>query len=658
MQQAAFHFHLNRTIASWIRWLCCLGLLAIASLATAADTSSIIFAPPNDWVKTQFSAPQSSATPDDSSTSDHLLLQEQQINVLENETFFHTDRQILSVDGVQNDSTLKISFNTNYESLTWHWARIWRSGQNFDRLDTNKIQIVRQEQDLDAYTLNGESSAILVLNDVRVGDIIDCAYSIQGRNPVFTGHFSSVIPVEMQQPADRLLTRIVWPRQKPLYAMQHGCSVKPTMVIGKDAIDYTWDFRQAPGFTLEDSLPNWYDPEQWVQLSDFRTWADVNRWALDLFKVTPPFSPELSRKIAEWRQIPGQEQQVLAVLRFIQDDVRYFGIEIGPGTETPTDPSTVFARRFGDCKDKSLLFVTILRALGIEAYPVLVNAEMGRGIENWLPSAAAFDHCIAEVQCAGQIYYLDPTINYQRGPLAAHYHPDYARGLIISPYTTGLCTIPQNTGMPSTSTTEYFQIGHFGEPAQLKVITVAQGRDADALRELFASTKIADIQSADEHVYAVSYSGIKVSSPLVIDDDQQQDIFQTTEFYSIDKMWTQPSPGAKYECDFYPSRFNVLLKKPVDTDRTQPLGTDYPEHQTLRTEVTFPQDDVASASEAKTIEDPVFTFRKTRYASGNRTVIQYDYQTLADSVSPDNMSDYLDHLNQCSQMLGNSLEWQ
>jgi transglutaminase-like putative cysteine protease len=644
-------------MASWIRCVCCLSFFMIALTLNAADASSILYAPPNDWVKPQFFAPpQPAVGSGDSSADDHLLLQERQINALEDETFFHTDRQILSVDGVQNGSTIKISFNPNYESLTWHWARIWRGGQILDRLDTNKIQIVQQEQDLDAYMLNGEKSAILVLDDVRVGDIIDCAYSLQGKNPVFTGHFSCAIPVEMEKPADRLLTRVVWPRQKPLYAMQHGCSVKPTMVIGKDAIDYTWDFRQASGFTLEDSLPDWYDPQQWVQLSDFHTWSEVNRWALDLFQVTPPFSPELSRKIAEWRQIPGQEQQVLAVLRFVQDDVRYFGIEIGPGTEKPTDPSTVFTRRFGDCKDKSLLFVTILRALGIEAYPVLVNADLGRGIDSWLPSAAAFDHCIAEVQCAGQIYYLDPTINYQRGPLAAHYHPNYARGLIISPYTTGLVTIPQNTGMPQMTTTEYFQIGHLGEASQLKVITVAQGRDADILRTLFATTKLNDIQSADEHLYSAFYPGLKTSSPIVVNDNEQQDIFQTTEYYSIDKIWTQPGQGVRYECDFFPVRLNGLLKKPVDTDRTQPLGTGYPEHQILRTEVTFPED-VVPVSEGKTIEDPAFTFHKSRNCFSNRAIIQYEYTALADSVSPDDMSDYLDHLNQCSQMLGNSLQW-
>ena len=41
----------------------------------------------------------------------------------------------------------------------------------------------------------------------------------------------------------------------------------------------------------------------------------------------------------------------------------------------PSAPDAVYARRWGDCKEKALLMVTMLRALGIEASPALVNTE-------------------------------------------------------------------------------------------------------------------------------------------------------------------------------------------------------------------------------------------------------------------------------------------
>ena len=594
--------------------------------------------------------------PMEAGVDQHFLLLEHQINAAQNETFYHCASQILTVDGVQKGSTLTMDFNPGYEALTLHWVRLWRGAQHLERLDTNDVKVVQQEQDLDQYVLNGQKSAVLVLDDVRVGDVVDFAYSIKGANPVLGGHFASTVPVQMTVPAERVLTRVLWPKERHLYARAHGCAVQPTVAAGTNGIEYTWDVRQSPAMELEDLLPMWCDPEPWVQLSEFKTWAEVNQWAGSLFQVNAPCSPELARKIAEWKQFPDQEHQILAALRFVQDDVRYFGIEIGASTEKPADPSSVFARRFGDCKDKALLFVSIARALGLKAYPVLVNATLGRAIADWQPSADAFDHCIAVVVCDGQSYWLDPTINYQRGSLAAHYIPAYGYGLVITPGTTGLTPIPQSTGLPQTTTTEYFNLQGKSAPAGLTVVTVAEGRDADILRELFATKKRPDIEKSYTHAYADLYPGIKMSSPIAISDDEEQNRIQTTEYYAMDKGWTLNDKDKKYHCDFYPASVAALLKTPVDTDRKLPLGISFPEHQILRTEVTLPTPWPADR-DAKTINDGAFFFHRDCRCAGNKLVMQYEYQSLADSVAPDSMGSYIQNLNQSSQALGYSLSW-
>jgi len=631
-------------------------VLAVAIRGNAADTSAVAFGPPSDWVKPQFFDQPSSADLLDAGADQHWLLLERQINASQNEIFTHSVRQILTMAGVAKSATLKVNFNPGYQSLTVHWVRLWRGSAHFDRLDTNNVKIVQPEQDLDQSLLTGEQSAIFVLDDVRVGDIIDCAYSLKGANPVFDWHFTAAIPVQLEDPVERLLTRVVWPKQKTLRAKTHDCSVEPVAIASTNSIQYIWDLRQVPGVPLEDALPTWCDPQPWVQLTDFKNWAEVNQWASALFRITSPFSPGLTQKIAAWQQIPDRQQQVLAVLRFVQDDVRYFGIEIGDSTEKPADPSVVFARRFGDCKDKSLLFVTVLRALGIEAYPVLVSATLRRGIWDWQPTAGAFDHCIAVVRCDGRTYWLDPTMNYQRGPLAAHYLPAYGCGLVISPQTTGLILIPPTTDSPQTTTTEYYQIRGVTETSALKVVTVAKGRDADRLRELFATTKRADIERSYAHFYSSLYPGIKMSTPIQYEDDAPQDKVQTTEFYVIDKFWTGPDKDGRYRCEFYPSTIAALLKKPIDTERKLPLGVKFPQHQILHTDVTLPAT-WASDVEQNTVNDPGFIFRKDLRCLGNKLVVDYEYQSLADSVSTGGVREYIQHLDQSSQLLGTVLTW-
>ena len=642
------------------RMLWWLAVIAVASRGVAAETSGgeakFAVAPPTSWVKPHFFVRPSATDGLESGVDEHWLLSERQINASENETFYHVVRQILNVAAVEDGSKLTINFNPGYQSLTLHWARIWRGPEHLERLDTNAVKIIRREQELDDDILNGEQSALLVMDDVRVGDIIDYAYSIKGSNPVMGGHFFSAVPVQTDQPVERFYTRVLWPAQRRLYAKAHGCSVQPALVPGKDALEYIWDLRATNGIQAEDSLPVWFDPEPWIELSEFKTWTEVNRWALPLFQNAAPLSPELRQKIAEWRRLAGPETQVLAALRFVQDDVRYFGVEIDASGEKPADPSVVFARRYGDCKDKSLLFVTMMRALGIEAYPVLVNSGLRHTIEDWQPAGNAFDHCIAVVRFDGQTYWLDPTIHFQRGPLAAHYLPDYERGLVIAPQTGGLSVIPQTTGLPQTTTTEYFELGRRTETSTLKVITIADGRDADNLRALFATTKRSDIEKNYAHFYADRYPGIKMAAPIDFNDDEEQNRIQTTETYTIDNAWTRSEKSGKYSFEFYASAMAALLETPADTERTMPVSVPFPDHQILRIEITLP---VAWPAEtaSKTVSDPAFFFQKSLNCSGNHIVMLCEYQSLLDSAGPDRAAEYIQHLNEASKALAYSVSW-
>ena len=125
----------------------------------------------------------------------------------------------------------------------------------------------------------------------------------------------------------------------------------------------------------------------------------------------------------------------------------------------PEAPSTVFARRFGDCKDKNFLLVTILRALGIEAHPALVNTRLRQTVIELHPSATVFNHVIAQVNLDGQIYWLDATANYERGPLAVRSWPCYGWALVVRPGTTELTAVAPSPELPRTTVTEYIHLG-------------------------------------------------------------------------------------------------------------------------------------------------------------------------------------------------------
>src|SRR5690606_37166984 len=163
-----------------------------------------------------------------------------------------------------------------------------------------------------------------------------------------------------------------------------------------------------------------------LEISDLESWQDASDLVAPLFAPLPASGARVAAVVAEIRAGGGTlRDKGLRALRYVQEQIRYTSIAIGRGSHEPTRPELVLERRFGDCKDKSLLLETILNALGIEARPALVHSWRGRTLAAALPTPYAFDHVIVRAEIDGETYWLDGTGPARYSPLAtadpAHY---------------------------------------------------------------------------------------------------------------------------------------------------------------------------------------------------------------------------------------------
>jgi hypothetical protein len=628
-------------------------ILVLAMAARGADPAVSVAAPAG-WISPlPF---QRLTRPEDTNSGlgSHLLLRDLQINASAQETFQHEARQLLTLEGVQSGSRLSIDFDPSRQSLLLHWARICRGSKVFNELDPGKIKVIEPERDVDRYLFTGEKTALMLLEDVRVGDIVDFAWTLRGGNAGGGAKTSGAVLARKYEPVERLSTRLVWPTNRPLYLKNHGTDTKPVVARKGDLIEYTWDYKKVPGLRREAPLPAGYDPLPWVQWSEFQKWSDVNQWALPIFTNALPLSAELTRQIALWRRLPAGEERVLAVLQFMQDEIRYQGIETGAASYTPADPSLVFARRFGDCKDKTLLCVTILRALGIEANPVLVSADLRQGIQDWQPTPSVFDHAIVQVSVDNQSYWLDPTARFERGALAARSWPNYGCGLVIRPKTTGLTAIPESPVQPRTTVLEYVVVRDVGRPSTLKVVTVAEGADAVALRRRFASAEHSAIGTEDLNAFAALYPGIVATLPLEYADDAKANKVVVTEYYQIPNMWNLVPTAPGFVCRFYSYNIDRAARKPLVSARTMPLGLTYPEHEVFRAEITLPAS-IPVEPGVWPVKNPAFHFHKAVTPTPGGVLVEEEFDSLAESVPVEALPDYLRQLDLVSPLLDYAL---
>jgi hypothetical protein len=91
----------------------------------------------------------------------------------------------------------------------------------------------------------------------------------------------------------------------------------------------------------------------------------------------------------------GPEQKLRAIHTFVSKEIRYVGIETGTNGIVPRDTGLTLTRRFGDCKDKTALFLQMADIAGIDAIPVLVSSHRKNLEKLFVPSSDYFDHMVS-----------------------------------------------------------------------------------------------------------------------------------------------------------------------------------------------------------------------------------------------------------------------
>jgi hypothetical protein len=588
------------------------------------------------WVESA-ELPAAGAPPkDEISGGTWYLLSDRQVRVTGQmrEVFSHFARQIVNDAGLEGSSQISIDYEPSYQSLVLHWVRIRRGGQWLDRLLLPRLEVIQRETELESQVYDGRLSAVLFLEDLRVGDVLDYAFTLRGSNPVLGGLYSDSFSVDWSVRLERMRFRLLWPKERRLTVRNHGTDLSPTVRERGGMNELVWDRKPVPALADEGQLPRWYDPWGWVQLSEYGGWGEVADWGRKLFEGTGPLPADLEAKLGEWkgRESDPQRQAVLA-LRFVQDEVRYLGFEMGPNSHRPTSPGEVFRRRFGDCKDKALLLCALLRRLGFTAHPALVSSVSGATLREWLPTPLAFNHAVTVVEVGRSRLWLDPTLSGQGGSLARVHFPSYGHGLLLREGSADLAPIPgAPPASPSLVVSESFTSKAFDDPVDFVVESRYEGKDADDIRSDLLQKSRADLGKDYVKFYAQTYPQIRALGLPESQDDREANVLVVRERYSVPGFWTKPQdPGRRPEAEVYPSAVQGLVAKPIAAQRTMPLGLRYPVKVRQVTELTLPED-WSLPADTQSLGDASVRFRfKTDYKD-RRLKLEYDYETLRDGV--------------------------
>lgn len=252
---------------------------------------------------------------------------------------------------------------------------------------------------------------------VDVGDVVEIIQEITDLQQGWFGdYFGETFYFSYYHPTLVSRLTIQAPNSKNLYYLCLNGATEPKIVSDDKTTTYSWEMRNLPEITQEPGMPPLEEIRPLVRVSSFKTWKDLANWYWSaLYEKQEDISPKMKEKIEELtKTLNSTEDKIKAIYRFVVKEIQYNDKwEFGIHGYKPYKASQVFERRFGDCKDKSLLLNTMLKFIGVNSYPVLVKLSDTRGRENFdLPMFGYFNHAISCVIINGEKWFLDGTATY------------------------------------------------------------------------------------------------------------------------------------------------------------------------------------------------------------------------------------------------------
>lgn len=606
------------------------------------------------WVLRREIAPDRKP-PDRSQPAEYILF-DNQVSLREKPraSYYRVVQRANDQSGVDGISPMQVPFNADYQTLAFHEAVVWRDGKRLDRLKSARINLIQREKELERRIYDGTVTAVLLLEDVRVGDVVDVSLTIRGHNPVLGDRYSDFFGAAFQLPSHLTAMRVLHPASRKLQLKTvNGWQGQPQTRMLGDTVELSFEQRDAPALLDAGERPHWHTITPGVEITEYQSWDEVAQWARPLYVVPGDLSPPLLAKIEEFRRkgLPPREL-VAAVLQFVQSEVRYFGIEIGVSSHKPAHPNETFSRRYGDCKDKTLLLTAMLRRLGVDAVPALVSSQRGRFVEGTLPSAHAFDHVITRVNLEGRTFWLDATRQNQYGRLETLGWFDFGVALPIEERGAGALqqvTLPEDY-VNALRIVETFRIEAYNQPVLLTIEATLSGARAEHMRNFISQRGIPEASSLFASEVVRRFPSAETLGPIAVSEDKAQNQFRITEKYRIRDFLSYQRNRFYMKLDGGP--VTGLLPTPKVANRNTPFALQYPSETRQTVVVELPEATPIRFGEPTVVRDAAFSYRNSMRSLGDKVQIEYEARTLRDHVPPQGLASYLDKVKHINQNIG------
>ena len=572
---------------------------------------------------------------------------------------------INSDEAARDYSQISISFNSFYEDIALEFARVRTPDGRIDDIKADATQI--QSPSDENFYQDGKE-LLFSLPNVRKGSVIEFQYRYTDIKKIIPGqwfdsfgfHWWEDRAAGQGSRADAVRhseIEIDAPAGAPLYFNAlNGFAVKASSQVKNGRKIWHWEGDKLAALELQNAMPREHTYTPYLRISSIKDWQDIASWSDKLVEPHLVTDAKLDKVIADIaKRAKSPEDKVKAVYQTLQEKVRYVFAHVGRGGYEPHDAKEVFTNGYGDCKDQSVLAVTLLRKLGIAADPALIITR-SRGIPDMNIPAVSFDHMIVHIPAQNGLgeTWMDTT-----GDKALF--PGFSLGiegqpaLVVNTSTQAIKFLPERDASQHFAKLSLKFDRVQGNDVEAAFTLSLGGLFEDRLRSLWQYTPERDkyFRELLGHIY----SSAKIEQLSTANADSLWQPFSVSGRLKFNDVWAGDKAPITYGFNINQLLYLFTdLNNLYSPDKRKQVYVNNPGYS-LQAEVEFsspsPQHQLLLKSQGEPLDNAYYQLSQSGQAQGSSFVLKQNLVLKAAKVQ---LGDYADFY-QKSQALFNNGDW-
>ncbi|MEK6714636.1 MAG: DUF3857 domain-containing protein [Candidatus Omnitrophota bacterium] len=346
-----------------------------------------------------------------------ILSVKEELEILPDNTSVSTSHilvKILNDRGKDAFSEVVLGYDSTYERVELDFARtIKPDGMSISVGDKN-IRDVSVYLNFPLYS--NARAKIISMPEVVSGCVIEYKARVYNGKLMADRHFSTAYFLQEAEPVVYSSFKLVVPKDRKLNIKvlnsgynKIGADLNPKISQENGKTIYFLEIKNIPQIIPEPSMPPKAEIDTILLISSFTSWDEMFNWWSKLYKDKIIADENIKNKVKELTKgLVSDKDKAAAIYNFCAQEIRYVAVEYGDAGYEPHYASEIFLNKYGDCKDKAMLLITMLKEAGLLAYPVLIGTEGTIVLQDDFPMSV-FNHAIAVLELNGEYIFLDPT---------------------------------------------------------------------------------------------------------------------------------------------------------------------------------------------------------------------------------------------------------